>query len=49
MFELSTFAWIAIFAISAAVLNTIGILAVHKSKGWAEKAKTYLMCFAAEF
>ena len=47
MFELGTFAWVAIFAISAAVVNSIGIIAVYRSKGWAEKAKTYLMCFAA--
>jgi zinc and cadmium transporter len=47
MIELSTFAWVAIFAISAAILNGIGILAVYKSKEWAEKAKPYFLCFAA--
>jgi zinc and cadmium transporter len=47
MLQLSTFTWVAIFAVSAAVINTIGILAVYKSKGWAERAKIYLMCFAA--
>jgi len=47
MFEFSTFTWIAIFAISAAIVNTIGILAVFKYREKAEKAKTYFMCFAA--
>ncbi len=47
MIEFSTFIWVAIFAISAAVLNSIGILAIYKSKGWAERAKEYFMCFAA--
>ncbi len=42
-----TFIWISIFAISAAVVNTLGILAVHRHREGAEKAKTYLMCFAA--
>jgi len=47
MIELSKFAWVAIFAISAAILNSIGILAIYKSKEWAERAKEYFMCFAA--
>jgi zinc transporter ZupT len=43
----STFDWIAIFAISAAVVNSVGIFAIYKHKEWANKAKTYFMCFAA--
>ena len=48
MFNLSvTFMWLAGFAILAAVVNGIGILAIFKHKAWAEKAKNYFMCFAA--
>jgi len=43
----NTFLWIAIFAISAAVINTLGILTILKYRKFAEKAKTYFMCFAA--
>lgn len=45
--NLSTFQWIAIFAIGAAIVNGIGIFAIFKNKKWAEKSKNYLMCFAA--
>ena len=44
---LNTFTWIAIFAIGAAIVNSLGIFAIFKFKKWAEKAKTYFMCFAA--
>jgi zinc and cadmium transporter len=47
MFEFSTFTWVAIFAVSAAVINAFGILTIYKYKEWAERAKTYFMCFAA--
>jgi len=47
MVQLSTFSWIAIFALSAAAVNGLGIYAIYKNKRWAEKAKTYLLCFAA--
>ncbi|MBD3164207.1 zinc/iron permease [Candidatus Woesearchaeota archaeon] len=47
MIELSTFTWIAIFAVSAALINSLGIFAVYRNKKWAERAKSYLMCFAA--
>ena len=47
MIEFNTFTWVAIFAISAAIINSIGIFAIYKKKIWAEKAKTYLICFAA--
>jgi len=33
--------------VSAAVINAIGILAIFRYRKWAEKAKTYFMCFAA--
>jgi zinc transporter ZupT len=45
--ELSTFNWIAIFAIFSAIVNTIGIFAIYKNKKWASKVKVYFMCFAA--
>jgi zinc and cadmium transporter len=45
--EYNTFMWVAVFAVSAAVVNGIGILAVFRNKSWVEKTKTYLMCFAA--
>ena len=44
---MSTFAWISIFAIAAAIINAFGILSILKHRKWVEKAKTYLMCFAA--
>jgi zinc and cadmium transporter len=47
MFELNIFKLVSIFAISAAVVNGIGILAIYKNRAWAEKTKTYFMCFAA--
>jgi zinc and cadmium transporter len=47
MNSLSTFAWIAIFSISAAIVNGIGILVIFKNRKWAERAKTYFMCFAS--
>ncbi|NIQ04470.1 MAG: ZIP family metal transporter [Candidatus Korarchaeota archaeon] len=48
MFDLSsTFTWIAGFAILSAIVNGLGILAIFRYRTWAEKAKTYFMCFAA--
>jgi len=47
MFEFNTFIWIAIFAISAAIINALGILTIYKYKELAKKAKAYFMCFAA--
>jgi len=47
MNELSTFAWVAIFATSSALLSSLGILAIYISKEWAEKVNVYFMCFAA--
>lgn len=47
MFEFSTFVWISIFALSAAIINALGIWAMYKKKKWVEKTKVYFMCFAA--
>lgn len=47
MAELSTFMWVAIFALSAMIVNSIGIWVIYKNKVWAEKNKEYFMCFAA--
>jgi zinc and cadmium transporter len=47
MLEFTTFTWIAIFAISAAIVNAIGIFVIYKNKKWVEKVKNSLMCFAA--
>jgi zinc and cadmium transporter len=43
----STFIWVAVFALSAMLVNSIGIMFVYKNKAWAEKAKQYFICFAA--
>jgi zinc and cadmium transporter len=43
----NSFIWIAVFAMTAAFVNGIGIIAVFKNKKWVERTKTYLMCFAA--
>jgi len=48
MFEVSqTFFWVSLFAVTAAVINGLGILTIFRYKEWAEKVKPYLMCFAA--
>jgi len=47
MNESNIFIWIAIFAILSIIVNGLGILAIYRYKGWAEKAKIYFMCFAA--
>lgn len=44
---MSTFVWIAIFALSSMVVNSLGIWVIFKNKEWAEKNKEYFMCFAA--
>ena len=44
---MTTFTWIAIFAIGAALVNTIGIFAIYKNKKWVETTKNYFMCFAS--
>lgn len=47
MKELSTFTWISIFAFSAMLVNSFGIWAIYKKRGWAKRTKEYCMCFAA--
>jgi hypothetical protein len=39
MKEFSTFTWISIFALSAMLVNSVGIWVIYKNKDWAEKAK----------
>ena len=43
----SVFTWITIFALSAMIVNTIGIWFVYKNGEWAESYKEYFICFAA--
>ena len=47
MIEISTFTWIALFAVSSAIINSIGIFVIYKNKSWTSKIKAYFMCFAA--
>lgn len=47
MENFTTFQWITIFAISSAIINSIGIITIYKYKEWTEKVKNYFMCFAA--
>lgn len=42
-----TFGRIALFSISAALINALGIYVIYKNKKWTEQAKTFLMCLAA--
>lgn len=42
-----TFLWVAVFAVLSALVNAVGILAIVRYRIWAQKAKTYFMCFAA--
>ncbi|HSR05383.1 MAG TPA: ZIP family metal transporter [Proteiniclasticum sp.] len=44
---MSTFSYVAVFALTAMVVNSLGIYAIYKNKEWAEKNKEYFMCFAA--
>lgn len=41
------FLWVLVFALSAMLVNSVGIWAIYKNKDWAEKNKEYFMCFAA--
>ncbi|SCZ80300.1 ZIP family metal transporter [Acidaminobacter hydrogenoformans] len=43
----NTFIWVAIFALTAMVINSLGILLIYKNKAWAERSKEYFMCFAS--
>ncbi|MDD4029166.1 MAG: ZIP family metal transporter [Caldisericia bacterium] len=41
------FLWIALFAISSAIINAVGIMAVYNKQTWTESVKTLFMCFAS--
>ncbi len=43
----NVFIWVAAFALSAMIVNCIGIWVIYKNKEWADKNKEYFMCFAA--
>jgi len=43
----NTFAWIALFAVLAAIVNGLGIFILYKFKDRALRAKPYFICFAA--
>ena len=43
----NTFLWILLFAISALLVNSVGIFVIWKNRRWAEKTLEYFMCFAA--
>lgn len=45
--QISVFVWVAIFSLSAMVVNTIGIFLVYRQQAWAERNKVYFLCFAA--
>lgn len=47
MTSLTTFSWIAIFALTAMVVNTIGIYFIYRNKEWAERNKDFFLFFAA--
>lgn len=38
--------WITIFAISAMLVNSVGIWLMHRYQQWALRSKEYFMCFA---
>lgn len=44
---MSTFKWIAVFAVASAVVNSIVIYMIYKAKNWVYKFKDYFLCFAA--
>jgi len=43
----NTFVWMALFALGAMVINSIGSWVMYKNREWAERNKEYFMCFAA--
>lgn len=45
--DTGTFKWIVVFALSAMLVNSIGIWFVFRNKEWTEKYIEYFMCFAA--
>lgn len=47
MLETGTFILFVVFALSAMIVNGIGIWVVYRNREWADKNKEYFMCFAA--
>ncbi|MBS3825671.1 ZIP family metal transporter [Candidatus Bipolaricaulota bacterium] len=47
MEDQNVFIWIVGFALSAAFVNSLGILTIFLYKDWAQRAKTYFICLAA--
>ncbi|MDD2262604.1 MAG: ZIP family metal transporter, partial [Clostridia bacterium] len=47
MNDSNVFLMISIFAISALIVNSIGIYVIYRNMKWVEKYKEYFMCFAA--
>jgi len=47
MSGISTFTRVAIFAVSAMVVNSIGIWVIYTQKKWVDQNIEYFMCFAA--
>jgi zinc and cadmium transporter len=45
--EQSAFTSITVFALSAMIVNSVGIWVIYKNEQWAQKNKEYFMCFAA--
>lgn len=43
----NVFIWVVGFALSAAFVNSLGILTIFRYKDWAQNAKTYFICLAA--
>jgi zinc and cadmium transporter len=43
----STFLYIFLFAVAAAIINAVGIFVVYKRAAWAKRVMSYFMCFAA--
>ncbi len=43
----NVFIWVVGFALSAAFVNSLGILTIFWHKEWAQKAKMYFICLAA--
>lgn len=42
-----TFKFVLLFAVSAMVINTVGILIMYRKQEWAMRNKEHFMCFAA--
>jgi len=47
MFTGRTFSFVALFALSAMVMNSVGIWVIYKNKQWVDRNIEYFMCLAA--